>query len=393
MKNIKLIFSFLILIAVTISCSKEDGIDKDTSFLSTALSSNVDKIFDISTNNSGNVKITPTGEGVTSFSVSYGHGTGAAVNVAPGESTTHSYPEGTYTVTILATDIAGHETTSTHSLTVTYRAPQNITVNKSIAGYNLTINKVTALYATAAYTVYYGDVANEVGTPLAINYITPNALDNNANPDYTGVSVSNLPIHTYSAAGSYNLRVVANSGGVAKTEVIIPISIYDPFGLPMTFENPNVNYFFGTFGNVTFDKIANPFPTGINASATVGKYVKTVGANTWSGTYSPLDSPIDFALGNKIKVWVYNTDAANIGKKLNVELEAGVAGSGAPGNGVGVLKIAFTTANAWEELVFDFSTISAIPSTSKFKQLVLRFNDSASGTGELFYVDNIRLTN
>jgi hypothetical protein len=393
MKNIKLIFSLLILIAVTISCSKEDGIDKDTSFLSTATSGNGNRIFDISTNNTGNVKITPTGEGVTSFSVSYGHGTGAAVTVAPGESTTHAYPEGTYTVTIVATDIAGHATTTTHPLTVTYRAPQNITVTKNIVGYKLTISKVTALYAGAAFTVYFGDVANEVGTPLALNYITPNPLDNNTNPDYTGVSVSTLPFHIYPAAGSYNLRVVAKSAGVASSETIIPISIYDPFGLPITFENTNINYFFGTFGNVTLDQIANPFPTGINTSATVGKYLKTVGANTWSGTYSPLDSPIDFALGNKIKVWVYNTNPANIGKKLNIELEAGVAGSGAPANGVGVLKVAFTNAYAWEELIFDFSTITTIPATAKFKQIVLRFNDSAAGTGEMFYIDNIRLTN
>ena len=393
MKKIKLIFSLLILIAVTISCSKEDGIDNDTSFLSTAISGNVNRIFDISTNNTGNVKITPTGEGVTSFSVSYGHGAGAAVTVVPGESTTHAYPEGTYTVTIIATDIAGHATTTTHPLTVTYRAPQNITVTKNVVGYKLTISKVTALYAGASFTVYFGDVANEVGTPLALNYITPNPLDNNTNPDYTGVSVSTLPFHTYPAAGNYNLRVVAKSAGIASSEIIIPISIYDPFGLPITFENPNINYFFGTFGNITFDKIANPFPTGINTSATVGKYVKAIGANTWSGTYSPLDSAIDFSQGNKIKVWVYNTNPANIGKKLNVELEAGVAGSGAPANGVSILKVALTNAYAWEELVFDFSTITAIPATAKFKQIVLRFNDTGAATGEMFYVDTIRLTN
>ena len=129
--------------------------------------------------------------------------------------------------------------------------------------------------------------------------------------------------------------------------------------------------------------------TGLNTSALVGKFTR--GFEGWSGTYSPLDTPIDFAVGKKIKVLVYNPDPALVGKKLNVELEAATGGT--PANGVGVLKVAFTKSGAWEELVFDFSTISAIPATAKFNQLVLRFNDSADGAGAVIYVDNFRLTN
>jgi len=121
----------------------------------------------------------------------------------------------------------------------------------------------------------------------------------------------------------------------------------------------------------------------------VGKFTR--GNEGWSGTYSPLNIPIDFATGKKIKVLVYNPDPALVGKKLNVELEAAVNGS--PANGVAVLKMAFTTSGAWEELVFDFSTISAIPATTKFAQLVLRFNDASDGAGAVIYVDNFRLTN
>ena len=154
-----------------------------------------------------------------------------------------------------------------------------------------------------------------------------------------------------------------------------------------------MDYFFGTFGNVNFSKVANPAPGGTNTSANVGKYEKTVGAEVWSGTYSPLNIPINFALGNKVKMMLYNPDAANIGKLVNVELEAAVAGTGATANGVGVLKVPITTSGAWEELTFDFSTIGAIGPAARFNQLVLRFNDSAPGTGEIFYIDNISLTN
>ncbi|HUP13248.1 MAG TPA: hypothetical protein VM187_13570, partial [Niastella sp.] len=321
------------------------------------------KIFDISNDNSGNVKITPLGEGASSYTVKFGNGTGTAAQaeVKPGFSVTHAYPEGSYTVTIVAKDLAGDETTTTYPLQVTYRAPENLIVSFS----DETKVKASALYAKS-FLVYYGDVANEVGTPLAIG--------------------QELPAHTYPATGGpFTLKVEALSGGAAKTTYSKTL-----FGLPIDFENANVEYFFGTFGNnQQFATVANPNPSGLNTSAKVGKFTR--GAESWSGTYSPLNIPISFANGKKIKVLAYNPDPVNIGKKLNVELEWVIGGT--PANGVAVLKVPFTTSGAWEELVFDFSTISAIPATAKFTQLVLRFNDATDGAGGVIYVDNFRQTN
>lgn len=365
MKNIKLIFSVLVLLAVTISCSIPEGVDQDTSFLSSTTSGNVSKIFDISTDNSGIVKITPTGEGATSFKVNYGHGSGAGASavVAPGASTSHVYPEGNYTVSIVSSDIAGNQTTTTAPLTVTYRAPENVVISTS----GEMKVKASALYAKS-FLVYYGDVANEVGKPMAID--------------------QELPAHTYPATGGpFILKVEALSGGVAKTAATKTL-----FDLPIDFEIADVD-FFGTFddwGQQLFSTVDNPFKTGLNTSLKVGKY--TNGHASWSGTYSPLNIPINFAYGKKIKVMVYNPDPANIGKKLNVELEWAVGASAANPYGA-VVKVPFTTSGAWEELVFDFSAISTIPTGTKFTQLVFRFNDTQDGTQEVFYVDNIRLTN
>jgi hypothetical protein len=91
---------------------------------------------------------------------------------------------------------------------------------------------------------------------------------------------------------------------------------------------------------------------------------------------------------------VYNPDPALVGAKLNVELEK--ANGNNPADGVAILKVPITTSGAWEELVFDFSTISGIPANAKFNQLVLRFNDSAdgaAGVGQIIYVDNFTQTN
>ncbi len=368
-KIIFVCFVACLLIVAATSCTTEDGIDKDLAFLTTPVSGNVNSIFDISNDNSGKVIITPVGDGASSFLVAYGHGTGAGASatVFAGENTTHVYPEGSYNVSITATDIAGHQITTTYPLEVTYRAPANVTVTLTQSVHNLKIS-VTADYA-ASYLVYFGDVANEVATPLA-----------------NGAQIS----HDYATSGNYDLKVVALSGGVATTEKTTAIIVTDPFGLPIDFESAFINYFFGTFGDgQLFAKVANPNPTGLNTSATVGKFTR--GNQGWSGTYSPLDIPIDFAVGKKIKVLVYNPDPSLVGKLMNAELESAVGGT--PINSVAVLKAAFTTSGAWEEMTFDYSTITAIPATAKFGQLVLRFNDASDGAGAVIYVDNFRLTN
>jgi hypothetical protein len=363
MNKLRFIYFTVIMLSVSFSSCKKEGISDDTGFLNTAGSSNADKIFDITDDNSGNVKITPLGNGFTKFDVKFGDAAGESATVTPGSSVTHSYAEGSYTVTIDGYDIAGKVTTATYPLSLTYRAPENLQV---------TVGDDAAISATAdfanSFQVYYGDVANETPTTLAVG--------------------ATLPAHIYPAGGPYQLKVVAQSGGAATTTYTKTL-----FGFPIDFENASVNYFFGTFGNVVFSTADNPAPGGLNTSAKVGKYEKPVGAETWSGTYSPLDIGMNLAYGKKIKVLVYNPSPANIGKQLNIELEAGVAASGAPANGVAVLKRPITTSGAWEELVFDFSPISAIPATARFEQLVLRFNDVASGAGETIYVDNFRITN
>jgi hypothetical protein len=269
-------------------------------------------------------------------------------------------------VTIVSTDIAGKETSTTYPLQVTYRAPENLAVNVDHTVHKLTVS-ATADYA-ASYMVYFGDATNETGTAMA--------------KDQTLT-------HEYAKSGNYNVTVVALSGGAAKTQKVTAVKITDPFALPITFDNEFVSDFFGTFGGgQKFEKVANPYSGGLNTSANVGKYTK--GYEGWSGTYSPLNAPIDFSVGKVIKVLIYNPDPALIGKKMNMELES--AEGGTPANGVAVLKVPFTKSGEWEELTFDYSGIAGIPANAKFNQLVLRFNDTFDGAGAFFYIDNFRLT-
>ena len=369
MKKINIILSFLVILTTAISCSIPDGISQDLTLNKTNSPTNVASLFDITNDNSGKVTITPSASGAGTYSVYFGDDTSNPALVQFGANVTHVYQEGDYTVKVVANGLNGVNTEETFPLSVIFRAPENLTVTFTKTAHSLKV-KANALYATS-YLVYFGDVGpDEVGTPLA-----------------AAAEVS----HNYTAAGTYNVKVVALSGGVAQTEKTTEVVITDAFELPITFDNPNVVYSFVSSGNMTFQKVTNPNISGINTSSTVGRFFKVVGAPANSASTSLLNNPIDFSAGNKIRVLVYTTSTSNIGKKLNVELQSAVGGN--PANGVAILKVPLTTSGAWEELVFDFSTIPGIPANAKFNQLVFRFNDSTTGRNEIFYIDDIRLTN
>ncbi|THD69545.1 hypothetical protein E7Z59_04240 [Robertkochia marina] len=366
MKKLSIYLSGLLLLAASTACTKDALNDVDANLHNT-VPKELNAVLNISEDNSGNVQITPMAEGVLEFVVDPGHGEDGAVTLKPGESLHHSYPEGNYTIDIQAKSITGAIQASTHNLDMVYRAPENISISASQDAYNLTIS-ATADFANG-FLVFFGDDPNEEGTPLSVG--------------------ETLPAHTYASAGLYQVRVIALSGGAATSEEVIEVQIYDPYGLPITFEDLNQNYAHGgTFGGVDTAIVDNPAPGGINTSAKVWQYTKNTAAATWSGTWTPLQTPLDLSQGKKIKIWVY---ANEVGKEINLELEWAV--DNVVENGVAVLKVANTVANEWEELTFDYSTIAALPDDVKFTQYVFRYNDSAEGTGEVIYIDNIHQTN
>jgi hypothetical protein len=198
MKNIKILFSFLLMLAVTISCSVPEGIDGDTSFLnSTSDPAAVSALATITQDNTGKVTLTPRGEGASKFEVYYGDGTAQPAIVNAGSSTVHIYKEGIYTVKIVAIGITGKRTESTQQINVAFRSPENLVVtieNDKAVSKKVTV-KATADFALF-YEVYFGDVANEV--PVKVN---------------NGEATS----HVYATAGTYKIKIVSKSGAIKTT--------------------------------------------------------------------------------------------------------------------------------------------------------------------------------
>jgi hypothetical protein len=153
-------------------------------------------------------------------------------------------------------------------------------------------------------------------------------------------------------------------------------------GLPLDFQSTTLNYAFTNFdgGNVTV--VNNPDGSGINTSSKVAKMVKNAG-QPWAGSYITLDNPIDFSTQKTFKMKVYSP---RVGAKVLLKVENLTNG------GISYEKeVTTTTANAWEELTFDFTGINA---ANSYQKIVLIFDNGTMGDGSAnftYYFDDIRL--
>lgn len=363
MKLIKYFFSIALFAVVISGCKKVTN--DDVSFLESdkapvALSA----FFEITQDNSGLVTITPNGEGVAYYEVYYGDATTTPVKVQPGKNIQHAYAEGVYNVKVVGYSITGKRTEAIKQLTVSFRAPENLDFTITVDpnnNYRVTVT-ATALYETF-FRVYFGAVANEV--PVSFT---------------EGTSVS----YIYPAVGTYNIRVVALSGGAATTQLIKPVTIVDPVLLPLTFESPTVNYAFTNFGGGVVTKIANPQANGINTSANVGRMVKNA-PEVWGGSFITLGNPIDFSVNKVFRMKVFSP---RIGAKVLLKVENLTNG------GISFEKeVSTTVANTWEDLAFDYG---AINTANSYQKIVLIFDLGTVGDGSAnftFLFDDIRQTN
>lgn len=139
--------------------------------------------------------------------------------------------------------------------------------------------------------------------------------------------------------------------------------------LPLTFESATVGYTFNDFDGGNSTVVNNPNKSGINNSNKVGKMIKNAG-QVWGGSWIGLANPIDFSTKKTFKVKIFSPRA---GAKLLLKVE-----NQTDGNIFFDKEVATTTANAWEELTFDFS---AINTSKSYQKIVLIFDLGTAGDG------------
>ncbi len=150
--------------------------------------------------------------------------------------------------------------------------------------------------------------------------------------------------------------------------------------LPLTFESGTFTFTDFDGGNATV--VANPNSGGINTSSKVGKMIKNAG-QPWGGSWIGLSSAIDFSVKKTFKVKVFSP---RVGAKLLLKVENQTNGALSFEK-----EVATTTANAWEELTFDFSAINTANSYHKIT-LIFDLGTMGDGTANFtFLFDDISL--
>ena len=245
-------------------------------------------------------------------------------------------------------------------LVVSFLPPENLVATiENDPTNNFQINvSATADYATM-FEVYFGDVENEEATPLMVDE-----------------TIS----HVYEEIGVYDVTVIAISGIDGAIQITESISILNPLQLPIDFEDASLDYSFVDFGNVISTVVDNPDISDNNQSQRVGQSTKPANAEVWGGSYLELDDPIDFSSLVNLGVNVWSPQSGII-VKLKVE-------NATNPDIFYESDLVVNSANAWEELNFDFSGADL---TQEYHQVVIFFDFGNSGTDTTYYFDDIKL--
>jgi hypothetical protein len=335
-----------------------------------------------------------------------------------------TYPNGTYTVILRATNVAGASDTFEDEITILIPEKATLPIsfdgentnydaevfggaefevvdNPDPSGSNPTVTKVGAVTNSgAAFEGFYFDL----GAP--INLTTNKSISMNFWSDEpisvllkleegTGAAIEATASHggtgwetiifNFSSSNSYSrfTMFVDGPGTTAGTFYVDDITQIETPPLPCTAETAeslNAADFNLTFqtdqtanitaDNATFAWISNPdFDNTVNPSCKVAEYVRNPD-ELYPNHQINFTSPLSFVdnAGFKLKVW-----SPTAGTNVTVKLEGGV---------VKEVTKPTTTASAWEELTFDFGD-----NVTGNTKIVLFFNVGTNTPGTFYYDD------
>ena len=197
MKILKYIFSLSVVLFALTACSDDQ---KDINFsTSVEAPSELAMLFQVTQDNTGVVSITPTAQGAVEFDIHFGDDTSDPVNFTNGQSTTHTYVEGTYTVSAVAYGVTGLETTLEQELVVSFQAPSNLEV---VIENDSAISKRVNITASADFAVSFDVTA-------------PGTTEETPSP-VTG-NIGDTVFLDFTESGTYTITIEAMGGAVETT--------------------------------------------------------------------------------------------------------------------------------------------------------------------------------
>ena len=345
MKYLKHVLLLFMALGMFNACDENEEISYALEDISAP--TNLNAVFDIASDDSGEVSVTPTGVGAATFEIFFGDVENETpTQAAPGETVTHVYGEGEFLLRIVAIGPTFLKSELSRVVTISFTPPTNLEVDISISDTNpFEIIVAPSADDATVYDVFFGDAEDEVPTTI---------MD--------GETIN----HIYAETGEYVVKVVARGAGSATleyTETVTITGASDPIELPITFDSPTVNYAFSTFNGASYEVVDNPDLSGVNDVASKVGAVTNSGNNFEGGAFN-LGTPVDFSGDNKtitMKFW------SSVAVPILLKFEGGV--NDERQNEV----VANHSGSGWEELSFDF----AVDATKSFI-------DGSQGVGEPF---------
>ena len=360
MKNLKYIFSFLLL-AFFISCENDDN---GTDISGIEAPKNISAIFTITQDNSGLVTIRPNGEGVSYYEIHFGDGTQEPASVRAGETANHTYAEGIYTVKIVATTLNGATTEFTKELTVSYLQPRNLEVT-AIPGPNRTLKVTAKAELETFFQIYFGEDPNQI------------PVDFNEGEEIT---------HTYANTGTYQIRVVALSGGAATLEHTETVTITNMTAAPdPMFSGANViSLFSDSYNNVTVDTWRTSWSNATLEDIDInGNATKKYSALDFVGIET-VTAPINASQMTHFHTDVWSSDFTDFKIKLVDFGPDGAYGGG--DDKEHEVTISNPARESWVGIDIPLSDFTGLTTRGHIAQLIYAATPSA---GTTVYIDNV----
>ncbi|MFS4483907.1 PKD domain-containing protein [Hyunsoonleella sp. 2307UL5-6] len=367
-KLLKLLTAFTLILTVA-SCEEEN--DFNYVLFADEAPEEVQATVDVSTDNSGLVTVTPLATGVSSFRILFGDPDNTEALIGRNLMATNIYPEGNYTVRIIAISPNDKTTEITQDIFVERTAILNIESGLIVSETAKEVSITPTADNADTFVINFGD-----GTTETLN---------------AGDTVR----HTYAMGGSYDIIIDASNAqnGKSNQSTQSIFILEGALDLLLSFDDPITDYTFNPFGGVSTEVVTNPDLSGTNDVESNVAAITNMG-NAFEGFTYDLPTPIDFSGDKKlVEVKVYNDTGNTL--PITLQFTNGVNGER------GVEVVAEHSGSGWETLEFDFvnatkvflpndpENFQSILAVGQYAQMVM-FVDGPGTTQGTFFVDDFR---
>ena len=364
MKKIKNLYKFFFLLLVVVACEEDL---RDTSFVDgIAPPSEVSATYAITQDNTGAVTITPTAQGANSFEIYFGDNSEAA-NLKQGESVTHIYEEGTYQVTIAASNLVGDVVETVQQLVVSFQAPQNLVV---VLENDAAVSKQVNVTASADFATMFEFNSGETGV---------------SQPVVSG-NIGETVSYVYANPGTYSILVTAKGAAIETTDFTVDFEVTEILSpteeapiAPARNANDVVSIFSDVYANVTLNELPTTWSaTNFEATTVNSDNVWKLTSLDFLGMVTNYDTGIDLSGMEMMHIDYWVPDGTT--NELLVKIVNTVDG------GEDIESLGTTVGGSWQSIDIEMTGFDGgnLANKEKITQILI----DSDGLAGVVYIDN-----